>query len=144
MLTYQRHIAAAALIPAFSAGAAAAAGELDEREAPLYAAALLYVAESDLCTAQKPCCYSVGEAAPSEELTKALRGSQNLTPIEADGSCEGLTLDAWRTSPTADERQTVWVGVGGRGITIASCIHVLNLTPEGWVVDPSKDSCPVV
>jgi len=144
MLSDPLRTASTLVVLALAASMPAAPGELEEREAPLYAAALLYVAQSDLCSAKKPCCYSVGEAVPNSELVKVLRGKKELTPLESGGSCAGLTLDAWRLSQTADEQQKVWVGVGGPGITLISCIHVLNLTTEGWVVDPSKDSCPVV
>lgn len=144
MLIHPHRASVACLILILAVSVPAAPGELEEREAPLYAAALLYIAGSDLCNAKRLCCYSVGEAPPSPELAEALRGRKGLEPLEADRSCEGIVLDAWRVSRTTGETQKVRVGVGGPGFTLISCTHVLNLTAEGWIVDPSKDSCPVM
>ena len=143
MLTCRFRTTATLLIIAAGSTVSVPAGELDEREAPLYAAAILYAAHSDLCTAEKPCCYSVGQKPPSPELVKALQDSRHLTPIPRRGTCTHVTLDAWRTSRTADDTQTVSVAAGGHDLFLVWCTYVLHLTSAGWVVDPSKETCPV-
>lgn len=143
MLIYRPRTPATALVVALGmAVPPVAPGELEEREAPLYAAAILYAAH-EICTKKKPCCYSVGERQPSPELVEALQGKGHLKPAPPRGWCYEFTIDAWRTSRTAGEEQTVAVSFGDPDMPLLWCTYVLNLKDEGWVVDPSKTMCPI-
>jgi hypothetical protein len=126
---------AAWLVPSF-------AGEREALEAPLFAAAIRYAADSYKCTAKQSCCYCVHGAVPSPELTELLRGRQGLTPIPVVGACAQWTLDVVRTSQTDSTEQHVSSNMGGHGAApLRYCDHVLHLTSRGWVVDRQRDRC---
>jgi len=120
-----------------------AGGEREAREAPLYAATIVYVADGFRCTAKEPCCYSVTRQVPSPELVKLLKGERRLKPIAAHGACVEWTIDVGRVPPYDGDEQHVASAVGGEGIPMFFCNHVLRLTAKGWAVDPKRDMCPV-
>jgi hypothetical protein len=130
---------------AYSLNCAAAAppGELEAREAHLFAAVILYSAKAIKCTVKSPCCYSVREEVPSEELVTLLASKRNLKPIPIQGACGEWTIDVARVSRNSSDEQEVASAVGGQGLPLLYCTHVLHLTPDGWVVDPKRDRCPV-
>ena len=120
-----------------------AGGEPEAGEAPLYAATIAYVADRFRCTAKEPCCYSVARQVPRPELVQLLKGQRRLKPIAADGACVEWTIDVGRVPPYDGNEQHVASAVGGEGIPLFFCNHVLTLTLKGWTVDPKRDACPV-
>ncbi len=119
------------------------AGEREVCEAPLYAAAVSYVADRFKCSANHPCCYSVGKQVPSADLVRLLKAQRRLKPIGARGACPEWTIDIGRVRPDGSRDQYVASAVGGEGSPIFFCTHLLRLTSKGWVVDPKRDMCPV-
>jgi hypothetical protein len=118
------------------------AGEREAREAPLFAAVIVYVAKGNKCTRASPCCYSVGGEVPSPELLALLTGNRGLKPIPLRGACGEWTIHVARVTQTAGAEQQVRSGVGGQDQPLVYCTHTVKLTAAGWAVDPAKDSCP--
>ena len=119
-------------------------GELEAREAPLYAATLVYVADRLGCTTRRPCCYSVQDQVPSAELVGLLESKRRLKPITAHDACVEWTIDVGRIPPYGPNEQHVASSVGGEGAPFLFCNHVLALVSGRWVVDPKRDLCPVM
>jgi hypothetical protein len=117
------------------------AGELEAREAPLFAAAILHMARPTLCTPAEPCCYSVAGAVPSAELIKLLQPQRHLKPIPPRSVCTEAVIDAGRVSRTAEAEQEVSVDFGLQDHPLMFCTYTLRLDAAGWRV--TKSVCPV-
>jgi hypothetical protein len=131
-----------AVLSAIALAAVAQAGDPEASGAPLYAAALIHLVKVSHCTVASPCCYSVHGKVPPADLKRLLDKQRELRPIAERGACAAVTIDVERAGGSGRERR-VSSQVGPEGRPFMFCTHTLYLKSRRWVLDPSKDDCPI-